>query len=158
MTVDPTDDCTFWYTTEYYQPPPSFNWRTRIGKFKFPGCGVSYTHSYSWAQQHRHQHAHHSPTDTTVPPTATNTAPPTNTPVPPSASPTNTLVVPTDTPETPSATPTACTLTVHRCATQLYLLQLYPLPGLPGHHQRLSRSHFQAQRHCDAGTAIQDRG
>jgi hypothetical protein len=39
MTVDPTDDCTFWYTTEYYTITSSFNWRTGIGNFKFPSCG-----------------------------------------------------------------------------------------------------------------------
>ena len=39
MTIDPVDDCTFWYTTEYYATTTSFNWRTRIGNFKFPGCG-----------------------------------------------------------------------------------------------------------------------
>jgi N-acetylneuraminic acid mutarotase len=38
MTVDPVDDCTFWYTQEYYQTNSSFNWRTRIGNFKFPSC------------------------------------------------------------------------------------------------------------------------
>jgi len=38
MTVDPTDDCTFWYTNEYYTTNSSFNWRTRIGSFKFPNC------------------------------------------------------------------------------------------------------------------------
>jgi hypothetical protein len=39
MTIDPVDDCTFWYTTEYYATTTSFAWRTRIGSFKFPGCG-----------------------------------------------------------------------------------------------------------------------
>src|SRR6185312_348466 len=39
MTIDPVDDCTFWYTTEYYQTTTSFAWRTRIGSFTFPGCG-----------------------------------------------------------------------------------------------------------------------
>ncbi|HKB66479.1 MAG TPA: fibronectin type III domain-containing protein [Pyrinomonadaceae bacterium] len=39
MTIDPVDDCTFWYTTEYYATTTSFNWRTRIGSFKYPGCG-----------------------------------------------------------------------------------------------------------------------
>jgi uncharacterized repeat protein (TIGR01451 family) len=39
LTVDPSDDCTFWYTNEYYAGNGSFNWRTRIGNFKFPGCG-----------------------------------------------------------------------------------------------------------------------
>jgi hypothetical protein len=38
MTVDPVDDCTFWYTQEYYQVTSAFNWRTRIGNFKFPTC------------------------------------------------------------------------------------------------------------------------
>jgi len=38
LTVDPTDDCTFWYTNEYYSTTSSFNWRTRIGSFKFPNC------------------------------------------------------------------------------------------------------------------------
>ena len=39
MTVDPVDDCTFWYTQEYYSTTSSFNWRTRIGNFKFASCG-----------------------------------------------------------------------------------------------------------------------
>ncbi|HEX5241576.1 MAG TPA: carboxypeptidase-like regulatory domain-containing protein, partial [Candidatus Limnocylindrales bacterium] len=44
MTIDPTDDCTFWYTTEYYPSGVSqFNWRTRIGSFTMPGCGSSPT-------------------------------------------------------------------------------------------------------------------
>jgi hypothetical protein len=38
LTTDPTDDCTFWYTTEYYATTSSFNWNTRIGNFKFPNC------------------------------------------------------------------------------------------------------------------------
>jgi hypothetical protein len=38
LSVDPVDDCTFWYTSEYYSTTSSFNWRTRIGKFKFPSC------------------------------------------------------------------------------------------------------------------------
>jgi hypothetical protein len=41
MTVDPVDDCTFWYTQEYYATTSSFNWRTRIGNFKFPACAVA---------------------------------------------------------------------------------------------------------------------
>ncbi|HSU85312.1 MAG TPA: hypothetical protein VLI42_01140 [Chthoniobacterales bacterium] len=39
MTVDPTDDCTFWYTQEYYDTVSSFNWRTRIGSFQLATCG-----------------------------------------------------------------------------------------------------------------------
>jgi hypothetical protein len=38
MTVDPNDDCTFWYTQEYYQTTGSFNWSTRISAFKFDDC------------------------------------------------------------------------------------------------------------------------
>ncbi|HEY3365915.1 MAG TPA: hypothetical protein VGK74_12735 [Symbiobacteriaceae bacterium] len=38
MTVDPVDDCTFWYTTEYLKATGSFNWSTRIASFKFPTC------------------------------------------------------------------------------------------------------------------------
>ena len=41
MTVDPVDDCTFWYTQEYMVTTGSFNWNTRIASFKFPACGGS---------------------------------------------------------------------------------------------------------------------
>jgi len=36
MRVDPVDDCTFWYTTEYIAAGPQQ--RTRIGAFRFPSC------------------------------------------------------------------------------------------------------------------------
>jgi hypothetical protein len=39
MTVDPTDDCTFWYTQEYISGSGSPNWNTRIANFKFNNCG-----------------------------------------------------------------------------------------------------------------------
>jgi hypothetical protein len=45
MSVDPVDDCTFWYTTEYYQSTGT-NWQTRIGSFKLADCnstGLSVT-------------------------------------------------------------------------------------------------------------------
>ena len=39
MNVDPSDDCTFWYTNEYVASDnPGDAWRTRIASFKFPGC------------------------------------------------------------------------------------------------------------------------
>ena len=38
LTVDPVDECTFYYTNEYYDTTSSFNWRTRIGYFKFAEC------------------------------------------------------------------------------------------------------------------------
>jgi hypothetical protein len=42
MTVDPSDDCTFWYTQEYYNTPnAAFAWRTRIGNFKYAVCTTS---------------------------------------------------------------------------------------------------------------------
>jgi len=40
MSVDPVDDCTFWYTNEYYATTSSFNWSTRIGAFKFDSCNA----------------------------------------------------------------------------------------------------------------------
>jgi hypothetical protein len=38
MTVDPINDCTFWYTNEYYSTSSIQNWRTRIASFKFTNC------------------------------------------------------------------------------------------------------------------------
>ncbi|HSB02372.1 MAG TPA: hypothetical protein VLE49_17100 [Anaerolineales bacterium] len=68
LSVDPVDDCTFWYTNEYVQTTGSSPWRTRIGSFQLPGCGGSVP----------------TPTPTAIGPTST----PTNTPLPPT--PTNT--------------------------------------------------------------------
>jgi len=42
MSVDPVDDCTFWYSQEYYNKKhggaSSSNWSTRITAFRFNGC------------------------------------------------------------------------------------------------------------------------
>ena len=38
MAVDPVDDCTFWYTTEYYAVTSTNGWQSRIGRFRFPNC------------------------------------------------------------------------------------------------------------------------
>jgi hypothetical protein len=38
MSIDPVDDCTFWYTSEYYETT-SNNWQTRIGSFRYSTCG-----------------------------------------------------------------------------------------------------------------------
>jgi hypothetical protein len=43
ITVDPTDDCTFWYTNEYLAPnsPTDIlpvDWHTRVASFRFPQC------------------------------------------------------------------------------------------------------------------------
>jgi hypothetical protein len=76
MTVDPVDDCTFWYTTEYYATTTSFAWRTRVGSFKFSGCGGAPT-----------------PTPTPTPtPEPTPTPSPTPTPAPGPGTPSNLTV------------------------------------------------------------------
>jgi hypothetical protein len=41
MTIDPVDDCTFWYTTEYLKTNGRFNWSTRIANFKMDNCNPS---------------------------------------------------------------------------------------------------------------------
>jgi hypothetical protein len=38
MTVDPVDDCTFWFTSEYFPVSGDYNWHTRIASFSFPPC------------------------------------------------------------------------------------------------------------------------
>ena len=40
MTVDPTDDCTFWYVNQYFDTTQFTNptWQTRIANFKLPTC------------------------------------------------------------------------------------------------------------------------
>jgi hypothetical protein len=38
MSVDPTDGCTFWFTSEYPATTSSADWHTRIGALKFPNC------------------------------------------------------------------------------------------------------------------------
>lgn len=38
MAVDPVDDCTFWYTAEYYAVPSTASWQTHIGAFKLADC------------------------------------------------------------------------------------------------------------------------
>jgi hypothetical protein len=43
MTVDPVDDCTFWYTNEYLKANGTFNWSTRIASFVFPSCTAGLT-------------------------------------------------------------------------------------------------------------------
>jgi hypothetical protein len=38
MAIDPVDDCTFWYTNEYYKTAGNGTWNTRIFAFKFSAC------------------------------------------------------------------------------------------------------------------------
>lgn len=82
LTLDPTDDCTFWFTTEYNNSDYLY-WSTRISSFKFNDCGTNRS-------------------------TPTAAVPPTNTPVR-TAVPTNTRL-PTQTPGGPTATPEPCTI------------------------------------------------
>jgi hypothetical protein len=42
MSIDPTDDCTFFYTTEYI-PTTGSSWSTRIASFSFQSCGPGFT-------------------------------------------------------------------------------------------------------------------
>ncbi len=41
LTVDPVDDCTFWYTTEYIETTGYAPWQTRIASFRFPNCQLT---------------------------------------------------------------------------------------------------------------------
>ncbi len=47
MAVDPSDDCTFWYTNQYIPANGEFNWKTHVGSFKFSGCGAPFTDDFS---------------------------------------------------------------------------------------------------------------
>jgi subtilisin-like proprotein convertase family protein len=44
LSLDPVDDCTFWYTQEYYtaasQATSTVGWLTRIGSFRIPAAGT----------------------------------------------------------------------------------------------------------------------
>ena len=60
MAVDPVDDCTFWFTSEYLTTTGTAPWKTRIGSFRFSNCTAG------------------QPTATFTP-TSTSTATPTNT-------------------------------------------------------------------------------
>jgi hypothetical protein len=49
MSIDPKDDCTFWYTNEFIPATGSFNWQTRIASFKLPGCVPAVSDDFSLA-------------------------------------------------------------------------------------------------------------
>jgi hypothetical protein len=38
MAIDPSDDCTFWYASEFLMADGTFNWSTRLASFKISGC------------------------------------------------------------------------------------------------------------------------
>ncbi|HYP42005.1 MAG TPA: S-layer homology domain-containing protein, partial [Chloroflexia bacterium] len=109
LTVDPVDDCTFWYTNQVSQYG-GIEWETLVGAFKFPSCGTGPTVTPIR-------------TNTPIPPsptrTATRTATRTNTPVAPS--PTRTAIrtaTRTNTPIAASPTRTA-TRTATRTSTPI---------------------------------------
>jgi hypothetical protein len=39
LAVDPSDGCTFWFTSEYYLGTSSAGWKTNIGSFSLANCG-----------------------------------------------------------------------------------------------------------------------
>lgn len=45
MSVDPVDECTFWFTTEYYKAEntDTTSWSTRVSSFKIPTCSMGPT-------------------------------------------------------------------------------------------------------------------
>jgi Carboxypeptidase regulatory-like domain len=40
MSVDAHDGCTFWFTSEYIPNEGQFNWKTRIGTFRYSSCAA----------------------------------------------------------------------------------------------------------------------
>ena len=90
MSVDPVDDCTFWFTSEYMPTTGGAPWKTRIGSFKFPSCGVTPTAT---------------PTSTSTS-TSTPTSTSTSTPTPTSTSTRTSTPTSTSTP-TPTSTSTS---------------------------------------------------
>lgn len=82
VAVDPANDCSFWYTSEYYPVDSSNQWKTRVGVFTIPEClgGGSPTPTPTNTAT---QPATATPTST---PTVTASPPPTETP-PPTATP-----------------------------------------------------------------------
>ena len=53
LSVDPSDDCTFWYTAPYLPAAGAFNWRTRIATFALPGCAPPETDFMIWVSPTR---------------------------------------------------------------------------------------------------------
>ena len=47
MSIDPSDDCTFWYVNQYVPSNGDFNWHTRVGSLKFPSCGGTAGNDFS---------------------------------------------------------------------------------------------------------------
>jgi hypothetical protein len=41
MTIDPTDDCSFWFVSEYYTTTTFKGWDTRVASARLPECGAN---------------------------------------------------------------------------------------------------------------------
>ena len=48
LTLDPRNDCTFWYTHEYVDPTTgsAFSWHTRVASFTYPSCTTIFRDSF----------------------------------------------------------------------------------------------------------------
>jgi hypothetical protein len=108
MSIDPADDCTFWFTTEYMATTGGAPWVTRIGAFKFSTCGSSPI-----------------PTPTQAVATATPVPPATATSVPPTATPN---------PSSPdfALTVTPASQTIARPNSATYTVNVSPANGFSG--------------------------
>src|SRR5262249_47977593 len=53
LSVDPADDCTFWYTAEYVPADGVLNWHTRIATFQLPGCSPAAADFAVWVSPGR---------------------------------------------------------------------------------------------------------
>jgi hypothetical protein len=38
LSIDPSDDCTMWYTAQYLKEDGGFNWNTKIARIRFKSC------------------------------------------------------------------------------------------------------------------------
>jgi hypothetical protein len=68
MVIDPTNDCTFWYTTQYHPTSASPHWATRIASFSFPSCTKAAT---SWSVVKKTSKGGDPITNLTIPATGT---------------------------------------------------------------------------------------
>jgi hypothetical protein len=117
MTVDPVNDCTFWYTNEYLKTNGTFNWSTRVTTFTFPNCTGATPTATATAT------ATATPTPTRTP---TATATRTNTPT---ATVTNTATPTGTATRTPTATSTATATATSGPAVVVSLSTAYNVNG-----------------------------
>jgi len=85
MAVDPIDNCTFWFTTEYMPSTGPAPWQTRIASFKFPSCGGTATQAPTITSANATTFTTGAPGTFTVTTTGSPKMVITETPAPPSA-------------------------------------------------------------------------